>query len=471
MAAEQMDRVDWGDGLSGRPSARDSRDKISGAIELLLEQEDQGVAADVTQDLFMATVMQDSQLNEAVLAYFVGERDANPNSETHSSLIYACVKLRQLDDAFANFERMVGEGFLPDDRTYSHLIKGCGRTRQIRRGEEFFKLLKNRNAPNVHTPRVYNAIINMYSHQKGRVGFQLLSPSEAAPAWRTYDEMIASGVEPDQRTYNSLITLCGRTHKPDVMRALSTIREMDAVGIPISDITISALTQVLGRAGNLSLAKAQLDELIRRGVTLRTSTWRPLLHAAAVTGNVAETERMYEEMVTHTNSSVFDSFKHRVSNAFNYIILAHGYANGYEAAAEKLEQARSNRQCDLLSYSFMIELAQRLHTERQGRSLTISTRGRALCIDLWKQMLAEGIQPTAPVVHKMFSVWAQSGELGVAEEYFAEMKASSTRLRETGAELGRLWLGGDLDALRAGLKVPRAAAPPRPSPPPPLPLA
>ena len=102
---------------------------------LLLEQEDQGVAADVTQDVFFQTMMQDSRLNDAVLAYFVAGKDALPNTETYTSLIYVCVKLRRLDQGFAMFEEMMERSIIPDNRTYAHLIKGCGRTRQIRRGE------------------------------------------------------------------------------------------------------------------------------------------------------------------------------------------------------------------------------------------------------------------------------------------------------------------------------------------------
>lgn len=88
-------------------------------------------------------------------------KDASPNTETYTSLIYACVKFRQLDEGFQHFEAMMAAGILPDCRTYAHLIKGCGRTKQLRRGASFFELLKQRNAPEVFTLRVYNAMINM----------------------------------------------------------------------------------------------------------------------------------------------------------------------------------------------------------------------------------------------------------------------------------------------------------------------
>lgn len=45
---------------------------------------------------------------------------------------------------------------------------------------------------------------------------------------------------------------------------------------------------------------------------------------------------------------MFDSFKHRVSQANNYLILADGYANGYEAARTRFEEARKQGIVDLL---------------------------------------------------------------------------------------------------------------------------
>ena len=122
---------------------------ITEAVHLLIEQEDQGVAADATQDLFFSTALQNTKLDQAVLAYFLAGKDKTPNTETFTSLIYVSVKLRRLDDGFKHFEEMMAAGILPDHRTYAHLIKGCGRTKQIRRGEAFFRLLKQRNAPQV----------------------------------------------------------------------------------------------------------------------------------------------------------------------------------------------------------------------------------------------------------------------------------------------------------------------------------
>ena len=89
-----------------------------------------------------------------------------------------------------------------------------------------------------------------------------------------YYDMQSRGVGADVVTYNSLIALCARTAKPDVPRALSTLREMDALAFPITDITLSALTQSLARANNVGLARSQLAELIGRGIQVRCHTKR-----------------------------------------------------------------------------------------------------------------------------------------------------------------------------------------------------
>jgi hypothetical protein len=91
--------------LDNDRGAMDIVNGLNDAVQLLQEQEDQGVAADRTQDLFMTAVMHDSKLYDAVLAYFTSQKDANPNTEAYTSLVYVCVKLRQLDEGFKHFER------------------------------------------------------------------------------------------------------------------------------------------------------------------------------------------------------------------------------------------------------------------------------------------------------------------------------------------------------------------------------
>jgi pentatricopeptide repeat protein len=419
---------------------------LTDAVRLLLEQEIQGVAADATQDLFLASVMQDSKLHEAVLAYFLAGMEAVPNSETYTSLIYVCVKLRRLDEGFRYFEAMMAQSILPDARTYAHLLKGCGRTKQIRRGEAFFQLLKKKNAPQIYDVRAYNALLNMYAHQKTRG--EHLKPHEASPAWLVFEEMQQRGIIPDEVTYNSLISLCARLARPDVERALGLLREMEAVAVPISSVTISALMQVLGRANMVSEGRAKLRELLDRGATPITSMWRPLMHAAAVSGDLEQTREMMAEMRDATGSDVFDSFKHRVSYASNYLLLASGYSVGYDAARSHFDAARDEGKVDFLTYSFMLELTLQLHSRRVNKTRAITAEGRRIALGLWAEMRHDGVRPTSALCHKMFPVWLQEGMAAEAVATFEEMRNCSRDVWERGKDLADRWLGGDLDAVK-----------------------
>jgi len=235
-----------------------------------------------------------------------------------------------------------------------------------------------------------------------------------------------------------------------MVRRLSTLREMDALDFPITDITLSALTQSLARANNVGLARSQLAELLARGIQTSPSTWRPLLHATAVSGDIETTERVYGEMKEHTGKEVFDSFKSRISHAYNYVVLAYGHGEGYEMAVEKFEEAKRKGFVDLLTYTFMIELALNLHTHHGfHRNKKVGERGLAKAYALWDEMKESGFRPSASLCHTMFSVFASGSKLAEAEELFAEMKAASNGLRTTGETLASLWTGGDLPAVRS----------------------
>ena len=475
---------DAGGGEGGGPD-------LTTAVRLLLEQEDQGIAADVTQDVLTSTILHDSRLHEAVLAFFVAGKDAAPNTETFASLIYVCVKLRRLDEAFRHFEAMMDARILPDSRTYAHLLKGCGRARQVRRGEAFFLLLKERGAPSVYDARVYNAVINMHCHSKTRG--QHLLPKEAAPAWEAFEEMQARGIAPDAVTYNSLIALCGRTSRPEVERALRLLAEMDEIGVPITDVTASATMQVLGRAHELELGRTLMPQLLERGFTPSTATWRPLLHSSATRGDRAGTQRLYDEMVAATGSNVFDSFRHRVSHASNYLVLAAGRSEGYAAARAEMARLRAAGSVDLLTYGFMIDLAltpapgkggaaaggkgQAAKGEAHGGEGSEAAGGgaaqapaaptpvapqskeerAAAALALWDEMAEDGLTPSAALVHKMFHVWVGTGRAHVAEQVFEEMKSNSASLKARGADLAQRWLGGDLSGVADALQQPETA--------------
>jgi len=147
---------------------------------------------------------------------------------------------------------------------------------------------------------------------------------------------------------------------------------------------------------------------------------------------------------------LFDSFKHRVSHATNYVILAHGYKHGYAAAEKRFAEARSSAQVDMLTYTFMLELALGLHS-RPGRSPLVNETGRTLALGLWDMMREDGLTPSSQFCHRLFAVYAQHGRLEEAEALFASMQAASQTMRRSGEDLAARWAGGDLESVRAFL--------------------
>jgi pentatricopeptide repeat protein len=201
---------------------------LSRAIQLLVAQEDQGVAADASQDGLMHSLMLNPRLSDAILAYFTAQKDralrtaketpgrVSALGDAYASLIYACVKMRKLDLAFEHHDAMRSAGVPVDARVYASLLKGCGRAKKIKRGESFFRTLLGRGERAAREATVYNALLNMYTHQLPRPLF--LSPHHVADSWRVFNEMVAQGIMPnevrDQPSTHPLPTLVPPSSHP-----------------------------------------------------------------------------------------------------------------------------------------------------------------------------------------------------------------------------------------------------------------
>ena len=164
-----------------------------------------------------------------------------------------------------------------------------------------------------------------------------------------------------------------------------------------------------------------------------------------MSGDVAGTEALYDELVERTGKIQFDSFKHRVSHCSNYLILASGYADGYAAAERRLDELRALGQRDTLSYSYLMDIANQAARGLGGdhgggggggggggRSAREQLRVERM-LQIWERLEADGVAPSANVCHKMFGVWAASGNLERAEATFSHMRQSTAGSRAPAA--------------------------------------
>jgi len=377
--------------------------------------------------------------------------DTSGRADAFSSLVYACVKMRRLEDAFRARERMEQQRLPVSSRVLASLLKGCGRAREVRRGEALFDSLPPHAADTV----VYNAMINMYAHQRLRP--LTLSAAQVADSWSIFSQMVERGVMPDEVTYNSLISICGRSRSADVKRAEMVMAEMDAVGIAPTKVTAAALMQVYGRAEVIARGRARLTELIQRGVEPEPTAWRPLLHQVAMRGHLQATEEIIAEVWERTGKDVFDANPYKPCHVNNYRILALGAAEGFEAALAAAHAARAANKADPLTYSFLVETALGEVTSVRKR-LPTSVEANERANAVWELMRADGVRPSIALCHRMFGVWAQSGQLERAEAAFEEMRAASLLLLRSSSALADLWeraakLGGDLSEVERQLEA------------------
>jgi len=212
------------------------------------------------------------------------------------------------------------------------------------------------------------------------------------------------------------------------------------------------LPQVYGRADALPRGRAKLDDLISRGVPVSPTAWRPLLHLAASRADVATTVSLLSEMRARTGKDVFDTVQLKPCFADNYLLLATGLASGFEATMALLETARAAGRTDALTYNFLIEVA--LGPERGTRNIAparLRNANRA-----WELMEEAGVRPSLALSHRMFGIWAQSGELERAEAAFGAMREASSELLRASASLADAWEsaadgGGDLETVARSL--------------------
>ena len=154
---------------------------------------------------------------------------------------------------------------------------------------------------------------------------------------------------------------------------------------------------------------------------------------------------------------VFDANPYKPCHVNNYRILALGAAEGFEAALAAAHAARAANKADPLTYSFLVETALGEVTSVRKR-LPTSVEANERANAVWELMRADGVRPSIALCHRMFGVWAQSGQLERAEAAFEEMRAASLLLLRSSSALADLWeraakLGGDLSEVERQLEA------------------
>ncbi|KAI9071850.1 hypothetical protein K1719_046190 [Acacia pycnantha] len=275
------------------------------------------ISAVVYNDLFNVLVKQ-KKVDQAV-SLFREHRGSHfhPETCTFNILMRGLCRAGETDEAIKLLNDMSSCGCSPDIVTFNTLIHGFCRINEIDRAKNLLEqvYLKGQFAPDVVS---YTTIISGYS--------KLVKMEEATSL---YDEMIRSGVKPNQFTFNALIDGFGKAgdmtsalamHEkmlfhgcaPDVVTYTSLIdgycrigqlnhgldlwHEMNAKCIPPNLYTFSVLISALCKNNRMHEAREFLRLLKQRDIVPKPFIYNPVIDGYCKCGNVDEANVIVAEM-------------------------------------------------------------------------------------------------------------------------------------------------------------------------------
>ena len=227
-----------------------------------------------------------------------------------NSLIVQFAKGGEGLEALVCFQQMQEEGISPDAVTLVCVLKACGNTRAVNKGQEIYaKIVKEGLLENNRI--VGNALVDMYGKcgllEKAREVFEDL-PVQDVFSWTTliagyaqcgygqealncYEEMQLKGISPNSVTFSCVLKACG------IVKAAEKGHEIHANiikdGLLTKDIVLgNALVDMYAKCGNLSKAQEVFDILPKRDVV----SWNALIAGYAQYGHCNEVFQCFDQM-------------------------------------------------------------------------------------------------------------------------------------------------------------------------------
>jgi pentatricopeptide repeat protein len=120
--------------------------------------------------------------------------------------------------------------------------------------------------------------------------------------------MQMANLEPDEKTYNSLINACAKAGVTD--RAEHWFRMMELAGCKVDKITFGSVIHASAKVGNVARAEYWMDEMIRRGVIPNLVCFNTVLHACAHNGDHQRATKWFQKILganTTPNKITFNS--------------------------------------------------------------------------------------------------------------------------------------------------------------------
>ena len=226
-----------------------------------------------------------------------------PNDVTYNSLIDTCVRCSDMEKAWVLFSEMQDNEIIPDNFTFSTLIKGIKLTKNPKKDqrdlERAFSLLeqiktsKNGNPDEI----LYNCLIDACIRLK-----------DFHRAVSVFNEMAMSPIKPSSVTYGILIKAYGYANQLD--NAFNAFLQMKENKLVPNDITYGCLIDACIKNGNLHRALKVYHDMKKDGIPVNTIIYTTLIKGYTKEFKLDEALAMYDEMkksVYQPNTVTFNS--------------------------------------------------------------------------------------------------------------------------------------------------------------------
>lgn len=172
----------------------------------------------------------------------VKEKRMKPDSIFFNALINAFAESGNMEDAMKAVQEMKESGLSPSASTYNTLIKGYGIAGKPDESMKLLDLMSTEGnvKPNLKT---YNMLV--------RAWCKLQNMSEA---WNVVYKMSASGIKPDEVTFNTIATAYAQTQNGETAQAEAMILEMQRNGLEPNERTCTIIIGGYCREGKIKEA-------------------------------------------------------------------------------------------------------------------------------------------------------------------------------------------------------------------------
>lgn len=239
--------------------------------------------------------------------------------------------------AFSLFAQLLCSGLLPDDYTFSSLLKACASSKALKEGMELhcFAIKLGLN----HNIYICPTLINMYAEC-----------NDMNAARGVFDEM----EQPCIVSYNAIITGYARSSQPN--EALSLFRELQASNLEPTDVTMLSVIMSCALLGALDLARWIHEYVKKKGFDKYVKVNTALIDMFAKCGSLTDA------------ISIFEGMHVRDTQAWSAMIVAFAtHGDGLKAISMFEEMKRAGVRPDEITFLGLLYACSHAGLVEQGR--------------------------------------------------------------------------------------------------------